>query len=160
VADVTDGLSTTAAVAERLIVRASDPADFTGVLSGPVSTQSFCAGSTGSTRTLDRWVTYCNSVTYPDPAWSVYHGRAWISGWGHAAGTYMHVMPMNRRNCHLYGGEDDGNTLVTPSSRHSGGINVLLGDGSVRFVKEAVGMPVWWALGSRNGGEVSSASDL
>ena len=30
-------------------------------------------------------------------------------------------------------------------------------DGSVRFVKNTVSLPTWWALGTRNGGEVVSA---
>jgi len=38
-------------------------------------------------------------------------------------------------------------------SRHTGGANALLGDGSVRFVRDAVDLPTWQALGSRNGGE-------
>jgi len=38
-------------------------------------------------------------------------------------------------------------------SRHPGGVNALLGDGSVRFVRDAVPLPAWQALGSRAGGE-------
>ncbi|MFO0799800.1 MAG: DUF1559 domain-containing protein [Gemmataceae bacterium] len=40
-------------------------------------------------------------------------------------------------------------------SRHVGGVNVLLGDGSVRFVRDAVPLPTWQALGSRSGGETA-----
>jgi prepilin-type N-terminal cleavage/methylation domain-containing protein/prepilin-type processing-associated H-X9-DG protein len=44
--------------------------------------------------------------------------------------------------------------LVTPaSSYHNGGVNVCFGDGSVRFVRDAVDMDVWLASGSRAGGE-------
>lgn len=39
-------------------------------------------------------------------------------------------------------------------SRHTGGVNVGMGDGSVRFLSDLIALPVWWALGSRNGGEV------
>ena len=46
---------------------------------------------------------------------------------------------------------------VPPSSAHPGGMNVLAGDGSVRFVKNSVFVPVWRAFGSRSGGEVVSA---
>jgi prepilin-type N-terminal cleavage/methylation domain-containing protein/prepilin-type processing-associated H-X9-DG protein len=42
-------------------------------------------------------------------------------------------------------------------SLHPGGGNVLMGDGSVRFVKASVNLRAWQALSSRNGGEVISA---
>jgi prepilin-type processing-associated H-X9-DG protein len=42
-------------------------------------------------------------------------------------------------------------------SWHPGGVNVTLGDGSVRFFKETTNQRVWWALGTRAGGEVLSA---
>jgi len=47
--------------------------------------------------------------------------------------------------------------LITASSNHSGGVNLCLGDGSVKFVKDSVGLQPWWALGTRNEGEVLSA---
>jgi prepilin-type N-terminal cleavage/methylation domain-containing protein/prepilin-type processing-associated H-X9-DG protein len=40
------------------------------------------------------------------------------------------------------------------TSNHPGGVNACLADGSVRFIKSSVAMPVWWALGTRGGGEV------
>jgi prepilin-type N-terminal cleavage/methylation domain-containing protein/prepilin-type processing-associated H-X9-DG protein len=49
---------------------------------------------------------------------------------------------------------------VTTRSYHPGGVNVLLGDGSVRFVKENLDGNVWRSLGSVSGGEILSASDL
>jgi len=39
-------------------------------------------------------------------------------------------------------------------SRHPGGVNVLLGDGSVRFIRNAIDLVTWRALGTMNGGEV------
>jgi prepilin-type processing-associated H-X9-DG protein len=44
-----------------------------------------------------------------------------------------------------------------PTSNHSGGVNICMSDGSVRFVKDSVSRPTWWALGTRNGGEVISS---
>jgi prepilin-type N-terminal cleavage/methylation domain-containing protein/prepilin-type processing-associated H-X9-DG protein len=43
------------------------------------------------------------------------------------------------------------------SSRHPGGANVLMVDGSVRFMKDSIALPTVWALGSRTGGEIVSA---
>jgi len=42
-------------------------------------------------------------------------------------------------------------------SRHPGGINMLFGDGSVRFVKNSISPNTWIALGSISAGEVVSS---
>jgi prepilin-type N-terminal cleavage/methylation domain-containing protein/prepilin-type processing-associated H-X9-DG protein len=44
--------------------------------------------------------------------------------------------------------------VVTSRSYHTGGVNVLLLDGSVRFVRDTIAQAVWRALGTRAGGEV------
>jgi len=38
-------------------------------------------------------------------------------------------------------------------SRHSGGVNVVFGDGSVQFVRDGIDLKTWRALGTMNGGE-------
>ena len=43
---------------------------------------------------------------------------------------------------------------VTARSFHPGGVNVLLMDGSVRFVSDGIALATWRALGTRVGGEV------
>jgi hypothetical protein len=47
--------------------------------------------------------------------------------------------------------------MFTLSSFHPGGCNIVLGDGSIRFIKESTSLPTLWALGSRAQGEVISA---
>jgi prepilin-type N-terminal cleavage/methylation domain-containing protein/prepilin-type processing-associated H-X9-DG protein len=47
--------------------------------------------------------------------------------------------------------------LSSMSSGHSGGANVCMADGSVRFMRESTQMPVLWALSTRAGGEVVNA---
>jgi prepilin-type N-terminal cleavage/methylation domain-containing protein/prepilin-type processing-associated H-X9-DG protein len=42
-------------------------------------------------------------------------------------------------------------------SRHPGGVNVLMCDGTVKFLKNSVSLPVYCALGSKNGNEAISA---
>jgi prepilin-type processing-associated H-X9-DG protein len=45
------------------------------------------------------------------------------------------------------------NGVFSASSRHPGGVNVAMMDGSVRFVKDGIAIGVWRALSTRNGGE-------
>ncbi|WP_165251038.1 DUF1559 domain-containing protein [Paludisphaera soli] len=45
---------------------------------------------------------------------------------------------------------------VTSRSHHPGGVNALLADGSVRFVKDSINGDAWRALGTLRGGEVVS----
>jgi len=48
---------------------------------------------------------------------------------------------------------------IAARSQHPGGVHSLFCDGSVRFVRGSIAVPVWQALGSRRGGEVVSAGD-
>ena len=57
----------------------------------------------------------------------------------------------------------DGNTgpdyasFINANSNHSGGVNTALCDGSVRFIKDSIAQTVWWALGTKAGGETISS---
>ena len=72
--------------------------------------------------------------------------------------TYDHILPPNVPGSHN-GREDFDSTryihvsLVPATSLHPGGVNILLADGSVRFNSSSVDLGVWRALGTRNGGE-------
>ncbi len=96
---------------------------------------------------------------------SVGHGHDWGIG-GMGATLFNTIVPPNsilyqwaacRTDC---GGGCDGASMdySNAQSYHSGGANVLMADGSVKFVKNSVAMPIWWALGTRAGGEVIDAS--
>jgi prepilin-type N-terminal cleavage/methylation domain-containing protein/prepilin-type processing-associated H-X9-DG protein len=54
-------------------------------------------------------------------------------------------------------GNSDPNTFTGARSRHPGGINTVMGDGSVRFVKNTVNAEVWVGLNTIGGGEILSA---
>ncbi|QEH35721.1 putative major pilin subunit [Aquisphaera giovannonii] len=55
--------------------------------------------------------------------------------------------------------EDGGPTFAAINARsyHPGGVNALMGDGGVRFVKGTISGMTWRALGTRSGGEVVGA---
>jgi prepilin-type N-terminal cleavage/methylation domain-containing protein/prepilin-type processing-associated H-X9-DG protein len=48
-------------------------------------------------------------------------------------------------------------TFNASRSFHSGGVNALLADGSVRFFKSSISLPVWRALSTTGGAEVLSS---
>jgi prepilin-type N-terminal cleavage/methylation domain-containing protein/prepilin-type processing-associated H-X9-DG protein len=93
-------------------------------------------------------------------------GATWAIG-DMTCTTYNHVAGPNARTC--AGMTDammtpgasmvDMSVQLPPSSYHPGGVNLLFGDGSVRFLKDSVALTVWRSLGTRNGGEVTSSSD-
>lgn len=50
--------------------------------------------------------------------------------------------------------------MHTARSLHSGGVNVLMADGSARFVSGDIERKLWWALGTRAGAEVIDHADF
>jgi prepilin-type processing-associated H-X9-DG protein len=42
-------------------------------------------------------------------------------------------------------------------SRHPGGVNVIMGDGSLQFVTDDIALAVWRAMGTMNGSEVNQS---
>jgi prepilin-type N-terminal cleavage/methylation domain-containing protein/prepilin-type processing-associated H-X9-DG protein len=76
---------------------------------------------------------------------------------------YNHLSPPNTRSCVNAGWNSysiDTYGTAPPSSLHSGGVNMTMADGSVRFVKDSISVPTWWALGTKSGGEVISSDAL
>ncbi|WP_082858911.1 DUF1559 domain-containing protein [Planctomyces sp. SH-PL62] len=89
-------------------------------------------------------------------------GQKWCQGlFASAVGNVLTPPNSNYPNCTIWvwGGDTDGTAggNVGLSSFHSGGANVLFGDGSVRFLKSTTNQLVLWGLGSRNQGEVISS---
>ena len=89
-------------------------------------------------------------------------GSDFSNGWPWAAysgSLYNHVATPN------WVGQDCGNlsaisdtpgehAIISARSRHTGGVNVTMVDGSVRFVSDSVDRGVWRGVGSRNGSEI------
>jgi prepilin-type N-terminal cleavage/methylation domain-containing protein/prepilin-type processing-associated H-X9-DG protein len=127
-----------------------------GPNTGTVGAQAFvqaCQGMPGTTQ--------------PHATWG--SGAYWLAGYPlHIViNGYLHAGPPNGPTCDntggawggslswVYFGHSDGS--VPPTSNHPGGVNVGFADGSVKFVKDSVGLQAWWALGTRSNGEVVSA---
>jgi len=63
-----------------------------------------------------------------------------------------------RFGCQTCGVQSSDHSQITnANSYHPGGANVLMGDGSVRFLKASTAMKIYWALGTRSGNEIVSS---
>ena len=91
----------------------------------------------------------------------------WVDGKVHETG-FTAVFPPNTQVIYASGGVNydvdlvlatesnlgDTYAAVTSRSFHSGGVNVVLMDGSVRFVRNSISVTSWRSLATRAGGEV------
>jgi len=148
IASITDGTSNTVLFSEKLRGKgAPDPR--TDMLTIP------------NTSTLNDTFNTCTGI---NPATATpltsKQGFSWVMG-EMCCTTYNHVSTPNTTTCAGIGFPGTMSNMamqVPPSSAHSGGVNCLMGDGSVRFVANAVQLPVWRAMGTMNGGEVISGN--
>ena len=87
-------------------------------------------------------------------------GKTWFHG--SMAFTLVNtVATPNSANwtyCSRASGSGSAATFSEADSYHPGGINVLLADGSVRFIKSSISKATWWALGTKGNGEVLDGS--
>ena len=86
-----------------------------------------------------------------------YKGEWWTSGDSGRGGGYGATNTPNKKSCDA---GDPTKTRVGASSKHSGGVNVLFLDGSVKFVKDSVSPPSWYAIHTMDQGEVVSGDSL
>ena len=63
-------------------------------------------------------------------------------------------MPPNTWSCDYGQGGASIRGAHTASSRHSGGVNLLMCDGAVRFIKQTINVSTWWALGTKSNNDV------
>jgi prepilin-type N-terminal cleavage/methylation domain-containing protein/prepilin-type processing-associated H-X9-DG protein len=146
-ARVPDGLSHTVAFSERL--RGSD-----GPRIDP-ERDIFRVVGVGSPNTADQILVACRiSARSLNTQGFVYSGRWWF--WtGRERTLYNHAQVPNGSvpDC-ARAGVNPLIDMATARSRHPGGVNVLMGDGSGRFVTDSVAQEVWRGFGTRHGGEL------
>jgi prepilin-type N-terminal cleavage/methylation domain-containing protein/prepilin-type processing-associated H-X9-DG protein len=145
-AAITDGLSNTTFYSERVL------ADGNNSIVSPVADVFF---SPLAPTTPDQALQMCQAVDITSLAnqFPLFMGAPWLCG----QHIFLHVSPPDSRSCGFF---LSLRAVMPPSSRHPGGVNVLFGDGAVKFVKDQVNLSVWRALGTRNGGEVVSADSF
>jgi prepilin-type N-terminal cleavage/methylation domain-containing protein/prepilin-type processing-associated H-X9-DG protein len=176
IASITDGTSNTGLISERLI---GIPYPYPGTInalgvnnlnrcsihsptgaaqnSGPAAALAMyqsCASAPGS-----KGIRFCGGAEQ----WAAAY-PSWLM-WQ----SYNHFGTPNQINCTNTSDPNDAagspyaGYYVTPigsappGSNHPGGVNCAFADGSVHYIKNSISPPTWWALGSRNLGEVVSS---
>jgi prepilin-type processing-associated H-X9-DG protein len=163
-AAITDGLSNTVMISETI---RSTPGSTYATNPLGVFLITGNNSTTGPPLTSDAdYVSMCLSLPPSTTQYQDTRGVRWHYGApGHS--LYNHRRAPNDPQPDCRGGLPHSNRTdpiwnwlsqnITARDFHPGGVNSLLGDGHVQFVKNSIAVPVWQALGTRNGGEIVSA---
>lgn len=161
-ADIVDGTSNTIAVSE--FIRPASHGDFGDIVNlGGTFTLSECVAS------YDH-----SSKQYTGSSWLAARGWRWHDAFV-AFSVFQTLLPPNSPSCSSTSGwsASTGSQygVYSASSRHPGGCNVMMADGSVRFIAETIdagslstaiptttqtgasNFGVWGALGTKSSGE-------
>ncbi|MBS0265798.1 MAG: DUF1559 domain-containing protein [Planctomycetes bacterium] len=140
--DVVDGLSNTAAVSEILygdgtFARLRTSWNTPAVYREP--------------HQLDEFASNCAAIPqFPrDFGWQgdgFGRGRPWTKG-DISYTMYNHVLGPGEPSC--YNGSDVQTAIVSAGSAHTNGVNLLFGDGHLKFISQSIDLNVWRSFGSR-----------
>jgi prepilin-type processing-associated H-X9-DG protein len=85
-------------------------------------------------------------------------GYSWVMG-ENCCAQYNHVAVPNSLSCAGTGFTGTMTNMamqVSATSRHTGGVHTLMGDGAVTFTSSNIDLNLWRGLGTRNGSETIS----
>jgi prepilin-type N-terminal cleavage/methylation domain-containing protein/prepilin-type processing-associated H-X9-DG protein len=149
ITDISDGTANTTAMSESIL---GDGAEASPTQPGG---QTVAYKYTGFSGTLPSNATCSGSPTL----WNGYNRRGfmWASGEARCV-SYNHYYTPNSLNYDCIA-NDPTMTYISVGyraarSRHAGGVNLLLADGSVQFIRDSVDPTNWRSLSTRAGGEV------
>jgi prepilin-type N-terminal cleavage/methylation domain-containing protein len=143
---VIDGTSNTALFSEFIIDSPQNPKirqvhGWANEGPTPAATRQNCLNKTQTASEQDGGNLWRNQV----------RGSSWAWAFNMAGTTYTHTMLPNEKACAVLDGYSDwfGNTMASASSEHTGGVNMCLTDGSVRFVNDNINYDTYTAIGTR-----------
>jgi prepilin-type N-terminal cleavage/methylation domain-containing protein/prepilin-type processing-associated H-X9-DG protein len=163
-AQIIDGLSNTVAFAESTVESPSARGGQINIgltnvaAAGPASQFQDAAA-------LPNQATTIAALSACDSAWQTFTGTANEQrgkSWFHGAMAFTLINTLATPNSAKWticssNGSGSAATFSEADSYHPGGVNVLMADGSVKFIKSTVSRTTWWALGTKSNGEVISS---
>ena len=171
--DITDGSSQTVAFSENLVgpPNNNDPtkrgSTITNVGAINPSGEFFDASQPANFAALTPALQACTQAFQMGGGNVVNNnGQRWLLG-NTGFSMFNTIVPPNskqypwslcRRDCG--GCNPDSATFMNAQSNHSGGVNVLMSDGSVKFIKDSVQQLVWMQIGTKDGNDVVSADQF
>jgi prepilin-type N-terminal cleavage/methylation domain-containing protein/prepilin-type processing-associated H-X9-DG protein len=165
ISDIRDGASNTIAFSEWLVNNDKNvpvPGKATGNTGGTTANRNYDCNIPGLLLVQQDWAactrTWQSGGGY-GTSFGTGNGVAWATG-AMGYSIFNTVVPPNgggtiqwsacRMDCCAQAMHAD---YQVARSAHSGGVNILMADGSVRFAKNSIAVNVWWGLGTRDGGE-------
>ncbi|MFH5803256.1 DUF1559 domain-containing protein [Alienimonas sp. DA493] len=150
-ADLRDGVTNTVAFSER-------PLGPGGTVDlDPATAAADPAATAGLIREIPGGDDPIDAACLADAAggWFTERGGKWILG-NYGNTLYDHALPPNAAAWDCMN-QRQQKARLTARSFHSGGVQVALCDGAVRFVADGIDLATWQAAATRAGGEVLSA---
>ncbi len=119
-------------------------------------------GSLTQPVTTDWVLSVCASASASLPI-ETRSGESWFLS-GYHFTNYNHCATPNAKihDCSIYSFKEDihwrtlHEGVFTARSRHPGGVNAMMMDGSVRFIRDPINLAVWRALATRERGDIVS----
>jgi plastocyanin/type II secretory pathway pseudopilin PulG len=145
--DITDGLSSTMFVSEALLGTGTDV--YSAAAADPrrhwVSTGCLASPAVDRPGTNPPLTDQMCMMPMIGMTWRGDRNVSWIGGPGHRSLLNTYLMPNDQMiDCASY-----GLGRFKASSNHPGGVNMILGDGSVHFIKNHIDLATWRALSTR-----------
>jgi prepilin-type N-terminal cleavage/methylation domain-containing protein/prepilin-type processing-associated H-X9-DG protein len=166
--DAIDGTSNTIAFSEALAGKNNEPTYKTTLAfsvassadNQPGAVESAASAKATVLSVLNDCATTHKGQTTALNANAYKKGERWARGCTHSSLFNCVLTPNDKQ--YPIGGCNSGTSISAAfasgaSSQHAGGVNVLMADGSVKFIKDSIARDTWWAIGTKADGEVVSA---